>query len=67
MTFPLGGGHPHRSNIMFQCNSQYRCCACTAAVFEVVVQFPPPSLRDPPPLPWWGGTVTTVGEITSGG
>ena len=31
----------HRSNIMFQCDSHYRCCACIAAVvkcYSLVVQ-----------------------------
>ena len=37
--------HAHRSNIMFQCDSHYRCCACTAEVLKrygLVVQSPPP-------------------------
>ena len=44
---------------MFQCDSHYRCCACTAAVLKcygLVVPPPPPqggepSFREPPP---WG-------------
>ena len=58
----LWKGHAHRSNIMFQCDSHYRCCACTAAVLKccgLVVQSPPP--------PPWGGTVTTLGARLQGG
>ena len=50
----LWKGQGHQSNIMFQCDSHYRCCACTAAVLKcygLVVQSPPPK----------GGTVTTLG------
>ena len=45
----LWKGHVHRSNIMFQCDSHYRCCACTATVlkcYSLVVQL-------------GGGTVTS--------
>ena len=63
----LRKGHAHRSNIMFQCDSHYRCCACTAALLKcygLVVPSPPspgggPSLCDPPP-PSGGGVTTSV-------
>ena len=48
-------GHAHRSNIMFQCDSHHRCCACTAAVLKcygLVVQSQPGG---------GGGGVTTLG------
>ena len=36
-----------QTNVMFQCDSYYQCCACTAAVLKcygLVVQPPPPPL-----------------------
>ena len=60
--------HTHRRNIMFQCDSHHRCCACTAAVLKCcswVVQSPPfqgvggePSLRDRHDI---GGGITRGG------
>ena len=56
----LWKGHAHRSNIMFQCDSHYRCCACTATIFKcysLVVRSPPPPR---------GELSQHWGEITSG-
>ena len=42
----LWKGHTRKSNIVFQCDSHYRGCACTAAVLKcyglVVQSIPPP-------------------------
>ena len=57
----LWKGHVHRSNIIFQCDSHYRCCACTAAVLKrygLVVQYSPTPRGE---LPRHGG-----GGITRG-
>ena len=56
----LWKGHMHRSNIMFQHDLHYQCCACTAAVLKcygLVVQSPPPQ---------GGGRLDIGGKITSG-
>ena len=42
----LWKGHLHRNNIMSQCDSHYRCCACTATVlkcYSLAVQSRPPT------------------------
>ena len=71
----LWKGHTHRSNIMFQCDLHYQCCACTTAVLKcygVGVQSPPPPApRGATIISWtpptWGGTVTTLGGGLQGG
>ena len=66
----LWRGHAHRSNVMFQCDSHYRCCACIAAVLKCYgwwcYSTPQGGKRHfvTPPPPWgepsqyWGGKIT---------